>query len=860
MTADAAETLRRKIEALEQARAVTADAAAAFALGEQIADARAEWERLTGGVMTAPDRPLVDVTRVDRYAPELLVGREPELALLTDAWAAAQAGTVGRPHVLAFVALGGEGKTSLVASWLAGLAGEGWPGCEAAFGWSFYSQGTHDETLATADLFLAEALRFFGDAAAADSALPAEEKARRLAELVAARRAVLVLDGLEPLQYPPAPPHDGALRDQGMKVLLKRLAAQNPGVCVVTTRYSLPDLRAYRTETAPEHALPRLPRAAGVALLRSLEVTGPDDALSALVEELRGHALALNLVGTFLRDGFGGDVAYRDRVELAGADALQGGHAFRVMDAYIRWLDTTEEGRRALALLTLVGLFDRPVPGALLDALTAAPTIAGLTDDLAGLTAVDRNLLLARLERARLLGAEFRGADAASVDAHPVVREYFANRLRAGWAETWRAGHRRVFEHLVASTVEGDTPSLEDLQPLLQAVAHGCHAGLHQQACDEVYWQRIYRGAEGYAHKKLGAFGPVLAAVACFFDTPWTAVTANLTPTDRNWITSEAGYALRALGRFDDAAHLFTTGLVDDIAAADWENAAITAGNLSGLWVAAGHLDRALAAAEDAITHADTSQDPFERIVAHSVRGHARHQYGDHTGATTDFTHAETLQTQQRPDQPTLTSLRGFRYCELLLADTELAAWHHHLHPTTPPDHTHQPTTTNATQRAHTARTIAEANNWLLDIGLAALTTTRATLYHHLLTHQPLPHHLTHDANHTVTTLRNAGQQDYLVPALLTRAWIHAHNHNHTAAHTDLDDAWDLANQGPMPLHQTDTLLHRTRLYATHHPYPWTNPHTDLHHAQHLITTTHYHRRQPELDHARVALSPKDPR
>jgi hypothetical protein len=82
--------------------------------------------------------------------------------------------------VLTFVALGGEGKTSLVAKWAADLAHQGWPGCDAVFAWSFYSQGTREQVAASSDLFLNEALTFFGDAAMADSAQGAYDKGRRL--------------------------------------------------------------------------------------------------------------------------------------------------------------------------------------------------------------------------------------------------------------------------------------------------------------------------------------------------------------------------------------------------------------------------------------------------------------------------------------------------------------------------------------------------------------------------------------------------------------------------------------------------------------------------------------------------------
>ncbi|MCI0656083.1 MAG: toll/interleukin-1 receptor domain-containing protein [Acidobacteria bacterium] len=145
-----------------------------------------------------------DISRIDRYAPEELIGREGETRLLSGAWDQAVRGEPKRPHVVTFVALGGEGKTSLVAKWAAELAHQGWPGCDAVFAWSFYSQGTREQTAASSDVFLKEALSFFGDPELAESSAGAFEKGRRLAHLTGERRALLILDGLEPLQYAPA--------------------------------------------------------------------------------------------------------------------------------------------------------------------------------------------------------------------------------------------------------------------------------------------------------------------------------------------------------------------------------------------------------------------------------------------------------------------------------------------------------------------------------------------------------------------------------------------------------------------------------------------------------------------------------
>jgi hypothetical protein len=181
----------------------------------------------------------------------------------------------------------------------------------------------------------------------AGSAQGAFEKGHRLAQLAGGRRALLILDGLEPLQYAPTSPTPGELKDQGLAALLKGLAANNNGLCVVTTRTSIPDLRAYWQTTAPEVNLLRLSNEAGVALLRSLGVKGTQTEFETLVEDVKGHALTLNLLGAWLRDAYAGDIRKRDQVRLEDADEEQGGHAFRVMDAYVQWFESG--GRKASA-------------------------------------------------------------------------------------------------------------------------------------------------------------------------------------------------------------------------------------------------------------------------------------------------------------------------------------------------------------------------------------------------------------------------------------------------------------------------------------------------------------------------------
>jgi hypothetical protein len=839
-----------------------------------------------------------DISRIVKYAPSNLIGREAETKILSDAWEQAVRGETKRPHILTFVALGGEGKTSVVAKWAVDLAFRDWPGCEAALAWSFYSQGTREQLAASSDLFLNEALTFFGDAALAGSAAGSFDKGRRLAQLVGERRALLILDGLEPLQYAPTSPTPGELKDQGIAALLKELATKSRGLCVVTTRYSIPDLRAFVGKTVEEKKLARLSTEAGVALLQSFAVKGslrktipsPDgralwNEFEKLVEDVKGHALTLNLLGSYLRDAHGGDIRKRDLIRLSEADAEeQGGHAFHVMDAYVESLanggktpDDQAKGRRALALLRLLGLFDRPATAGTLAALWEGEAIAGLTEPLIGISEAQRNVALQRLEDAKLLTVIRDPGSAALValDAHPLLREYFGQRLREAQPEAWRAAHRRIYEHLCATTPDKPDATLEDLQPLYQAVAHGCHAGLQQEVREKVYRDRIQRGIEFYSTKKLGAFGSDLGAVACFFETPWSRVSPALTEADRSWLLMIAGFNLRALGRLTEAFQPMGAGLEMRIKQENWKNTAITYNNLSELELAQGEVAGAVRDAEQSVTFADRGGDAGQRMIMRTTHAEALHHAGCRDEAETRFREAEQMQAGRQFDYPMLYSVPGFRYCDLLLANAEREAGR--AEGERKSDEGLALCRAVGERAAQTLKWVTDAKLGLLTIALDHLTLGRAALYAAILESgsrqreparvgSPLPTSedsqrgyttAATELDHAVSGLRRAGAQHHLPRGLLTRAWLRSLTGARIgpeSAQNDLDEAWEIAERGPMPLHMADIHLYRARLFFRDATYPWQSPQHDLAEARRLIFKHGYLRRKEELEDAEAAL------
>jgi hypothetical protein len=163
------------------------------------------------------------------------------------------------------VARAGVGKSTLINHWLGRMAAEHYRSAELVFGWSFYRQGSSGGS-SSADEFLDAALAWFGDP---DPRLgTAWEKGERLAKLIADRRTLLILDGMEPLQNPPGP-QEGRVREPALQALLRELAAFNKGLSVITTRIPVADvaeLNQALVSAEEEESLQRCGKAVETAL------------------------------------------------------------------------------------------------------------------------------------------------------------------------------------------------------------------------------------------------------------------------------------------------------------------------------------------------------------------------------------------------------------------------------------------------------------------------------------------------------------------------------------------------------------------------------------------------------------------
>ena len=310
------------------------------------------------------------------------------------------------------------------------------------------------------------------------------------------------------------------------------------------------------------------------------------------------------------------------------------------MASYAGWLGDGPE----LRVLRLLGLFDRPAEAAALDAVRAAPEIPGLTEGLGVDDEVAWRKALSRLREARLV---LTSADDGTLDAHPLVREYFGERLREESAGGVAGGARAALRALPSRRTDELPDTLEGLMPLYAAVVHGCRAGRVQEAFDEVYFRRIRRGAEAFSWKKLGAFGAELTALAAFFDRPWDRPSDQLRRAGSG-VDPERGRlrparpGTAAGGRPADAGGVGST----QSPRRTGRKPALNAGNLSELTLTLGEVASAVAAGEESVELADRSEDAFQRMVNRTTLADALHQAGRWEASASSFREAEAMQAE----------------------------------------------------------------------------------------------------------------------------------------------------------------------------------------------------------------------
>ena len=222
--------------------------------------------------------------------------------------------------------------------WLQQIATHNYYGKTRVFGWSFYSQGSHN-TFTNSQPFFSAVLPFLGI-----REIPKDEieKARLLARCLQQQPCLLILDGLEPLQYAQnLAAMNGEVQDSALKEFILQFR-KTPGKSFVlfSSRQPLVELKKWQADHFLSLDLKTLPHQDGAELLQALGVTGKAAERQAIRKDLNGHALSLVLMGHLLVEHYQGDCHYvKELPPLISAhgdsDAEKDSrHALRVLDYY----------------------------------------------------------------------------------------------------------------------------------------------------------------------------------------------------------------------------------------------------------------------------------------------------------------------------------------------------------------------------------------------------------------------------------------------------------------------------------------------------------------------------------------------
>lgn len=728
----------------------------------------------------------------------LLIGREKELRRLDDAWSSREF------RLVSIVAPGGVGKSALAAHWW--RQNRAHDATRVLFE-SFYSQGTREDAQASADPFMDRALRTWFKIEVPPK--HSWEKGEQLAEMIRRERILLILDGLEPLQQP-----DGRMKEPGMTALIKELAADNPGLCICTSRQQLKDLEIFGQDGVLAIDLSNLTPQAGAAYLRELGVDGVEDERRQISREFGNHALALTLLGQYLVGACNGDIRRLDTIPSLFAESSKGGHARRIMRQY----EALFKDKPELAILRMLGLFDRPADVGALRMLRRL--------EFFGLNESNWNSAVGRLRNARLI--EGPSTD-ESLDCHPLVREHFAEEFSTSDFDAFRQAHSALYEHYMCQSPYRPD-ALAEMTPLFYSAYHGCKAERHLEVRDKICFERVLRRDEAFILKTLGAFGAYLSLLANFFQSRWAEPLAALSTPDRIWVMGEAAFCLRGLGRLSEALNLMESAakLSEDLH--DWKTSAIRYRNLIRLYLLLGDSAKAIECGCKCIELADRSCDPFQALSGRAALAYAYNLRGSLDEAEHLFLEAEKRQTDHQPARPLLYSVLGYFYCDFLL---DRGSYNEVI------------------RRASVTIDIALKERWTLQTALDHLSLGRAKA----LSAAETSKHL----NEAVRGLRLSGQVDYLPSGLLARATNLRQTGEFVAAQRDLDEVRVLATRCGMRLYLLDYHLEQARLLMVRSQSKRAQP--LITQAWRLIAETGYHRREPELKALEAEIAtPKPPK
>jgi tetratricopeptide (TPR) repeat protein len=703
-----------------------------------------------------------------------IFGRDKELSILNAAW---QDDT---QNLLQIIAFGGVGKSSLVNHWLSKLHKEKYPDAKRVYAWSFYWQGEASDTNTSGDLFIKSALEWFGDTSPTLGTPWA--KATRLAHLIRSSKTLLILDGLEPLQYIPGP-KSGQVENPAVALLIRELASNNTGLCLITSRLPVADLSSYDDGRVQTLSLDHLTYESSVKLLKNMGIYGQEFYFDKAVNKYQGHPLSLLLLGGYLSVAYKHDISKFSELDSLLEDQDLGSQAKNLMKVYLDWFEGTPE----LNIIYLVCMLDRSVTLSTLKTLSTMARDSEYFQNLRELSNLHWKFSLGKLSEARLLTIAEGDVD-LNIDCHPLIRDFVENLLEMERPDIRIYGHDLIFKHLVSLADASEKKSRMDL--LFRAVVHGTKANLFSESFG-LYSEKIKNMQ--YSMFTEGSQHSDQVCIRSFFDSDWNLLTSDLSEESEFYLLSISAINLMNLGLLDEAIEPAYKSLAWHRKRGKWAEAATMAGHLTSMLIVAGKLSEVEALLNETADCVRNSNNFVISSGAKSFRGYYNFLIGDVAAAATCFEEANKVLSDNLPTPivsfPTLNSY----YVSFLIGTGEYKlALQSALQ-------TYQSRSLDTWQSTGDATSIFASDIMVLGLAYLACGGTKQAEEH---------------LNRQVELFKSSDEWLYLPTGLNSRAIYYMSIRKYDLALKDLEEALDISNRTRAKLGEWDTYINLANLHA----------------------------------------------
>jgi tetratricopeptide (TPR) repeat protein len=552
-------------------------------------------EKLKVKLLTQPPKKASFPSSLHNQTPpeENFVGRVEMLKTITE-WYNDPEVRIG-----ALIGWGGVGKSALVRKWYESLE-ENKIQPDGIFWWGFYGHAYLDQ-------FLNALLRYVSHGQIdPDSIKDSWQKTERIKEYIYKGTYLIILDGLEQMQKGEETGEGfGCMAHLECTDLLRFLSdTKAKGLCLITTRYPLTDIKNYEGTTYQNIEIDRLELEDARALFEKVGVKGDQKEKDKVIEEYKGHALSLTLLSGYLVQDFGGNIEKANQIPKFHSDKEAGGKAHRILLWYDKQL--TLEQR---SFMKIFSLFRRAVYEEDFDGVFRAKMETKMNQALRNMSLFSFNRMKDNLCDRRLIS---KGQD-INYATHPLVKNYFESIFEE---KDKKLCHKRIYQ-FIGSYAPGQPETLEQMQPLFEQVYHGCAARLYDEVLNNVYWTKICREKYFITHN-LGAWNTNLSLISNFFPVGgFSKLPLVSDEGSQSLLLNEAGLGLMVTGRPKEAEGLLMRKTIMQIKNEDWLNVSIGFMSLSQLQFLTGEIQKGLKSSRKALEMAKKSG--FGALVLASV-------------------------------------------------------------------------------------------------------------------------------------------------------------------------------------------------------------------------------------------------